>query len=191
MASVVTQERFSKGFTYPEYIAQIAVNKDMFERFYASAQLTPDDTAFFRRAAPAGAKKMLVLGEDWCPDVYRGLPVFVRIAEAAGLELRIFPRDKHPDIMNEFLNRGEFMSIPVVVFYTGDLKYLCHWIERPASASTDRARLEETVKKEMPGAGEQELRTALRQRMQALQPAWQKETVRELRQLLADKLGIR
>ena len=36
---------------------------------------------------PDGPAKVLILGEDWCPDVFRGMPVVVRMAEAAGLEI--------------------------------------------------------------------------------------------------------
>ena len=32
--SVVTPERFSQGFSYPDYIDQIKVNKARFEGFY-------------------------------------------------------------------------------------------------------------------------------------------------------------
>jgi hypothetical protein len=191
--SVVTQERYAKGFTYADYIAQIKVNKDQFERFYAGATLSTDDVQFFRRAAKArgGVGKMLVLGEDWCPDVTRGLPVMVRIAEAAGIELRMFPRDSNLDIMNEFLNQGKFMSIPVCVFYTKDLKEICHWIERPASANKERADIEAALKKEMPAASEQDFRMAMRERLAGRQAAWQKESVREMRAMVAEKLGIK
>ena len=134
--SVVTPERYGQGFTYPDYIAQINVNKDMFEKYTETAadSMTADDVAFFTKAASmeGGAARMMVIGEDWCPDVYRGMPVFNRVAESAGMELRVFPRDEHLDIMDEFLNRGEFRSIPTAVFYTKDGDYLCHWIERPA-----------------------------------------------------------
>lgn len=193
MASAVTAQRFATGFTYQDYISQITVNKDMFERFYASGQLSTDDRTFFKKAAqgPNGVARVLVLGEDWCPDAFRGLPVMARIAEAANLELRVFPRDKNLDVMNEFLNQGKFMSIPVAVFYTKDLRYICHWIERPAAANTQRAQLEEKVKKEMTGASEPDIRTAIRTRVQELFPAWQKETVREMRQMLSEKLGIK
>ncbi len=84
--TVVTPERFGAGFTYDDYIAQIKVNKDKFEQYYASARLSDDDVAFFRRAKEAGATRMLILGEDWCPDVFRGMPVLAKIAEAAGME---------------------------------------------------------------------------------------------------------
>jgi len=191
--SAVTPERFASGFTYQEYVAQVKVNKDQFDKYYASGQLSSNDTEFFGKASRSsrGIGKMLVLGEDWCPDAFRGIPVMARIAEAAGIELRIFPRDKNPDIMNEFLNRGEFMSIPVVVFYTRDLKYLCHWIERPENANQERAQIEEEIKKEMPNTSEQDIRSALRQRIQARYPAWQQDSIREMRQMLAKKLDIK
>jgi hypothetical protein len=191
--SAVTPERFAKGFTYADYIAQIKVNKDQFERFYAAGELSADDVRFFKKTAQAkgGVAKILALGEDWCPDVFRGLPAMARIAEAAGVELRMFPRDSHPDIMNEFLNKGQFMSIPVCVFYTKDLKEICRWTERPEAANKERAQIEEATRKEMPAASEQDLRMAMRERLAGKQPAWQKESVREMRAMLAEKLGIK
>jgi len=191
--SVVTPGRFAKGFTYADYIAQIKVNKDQFDRFYAGCTLAADETRFFKKAAQAkgGIARMLVLGEDWCPDVVRGLPAMARIAEAAGVELRMFPRDSNLDIMNEFLNQGKFMSIPVCVFFTKDLKEICRWIERPESANKERAQIEAATRKEMPAASEQDLRLAMRERLAGKQPAWQKESIREMRQVLAEKLGIK
>ena len=190
--SVVTPERFATGFTYKDFIAQIKVNKDQFEKYSGTAQLSDEDKEFFRKAAQGanGAAKMLVLGEDWCPDVYRGLPLMVKITEASDMELRVFPRDENLDIMDEFLNRGEFQSIPTAVFYTKDQRYICHWIERPALANQEREKAEEDVKKEMPNASEQDQRTAVRDRTLPRYPAWQQETVREMRQMLVEKLGI-
>ena len=190
--TVVTPERFASGYTYEEYIAQINVNKDRFEEYYGTGQLSDEDAEFFRKAvqAPNGAVKMLVLGEDWCPDVYRGMPVMTRIAEASGMEMRVFPRDEHMDIMDEFLNQGEFKSIPVAVFYTKDQEYLGHWIERPVLANTERVEIEQSVNKEMAGSDEQEIRAAIRERTRTRQTAWQQESVREMRQILAEKLGF-
>ncbi len=190
--STVTPERFASGFTYKDYIAQVKVNKDRFEEYYKTGQLSAEDKEFFRKVAkmPNGAAKILVLGEDWCPDVFRGLPVLAHTAEASGIEMRIFPRDQNLDIMNEFLNQGKFMSMPTVVFYTKDLRYICHWIERPALANQERAKTEENVKKEKPGASEQEIRAMVGERMRARYPSWQQESVREIRQMLAKKLGI-
>lgn len=193
--SVVTPERYGQGFTYPDYIAQINVNKDQFEKYTETAAdaLTADDATFFSKAASmeGGAAKAMVIGEDWCPDVYRGLPVFTRIAEAAGMELRVFPRDENLDIMDEFLNRGEFRSIPTIVFYTKDGDYLCHWIERPAVGYAEGAQFVEEARKELPeGTEEAQVRQAARPRTLERYPAWQRATVEEIRAMLSEKLGI-
>ena len=193
--SVVTPERYGQGFTYPDYIAQINVNKDMFEKYTETAAdaMTADDVAFFSKAASmeGGAARMMVIGEDWCPDVYRGMPVFNRVAESAGMELRVFPRDEHLDIMDEFLNRGEFRSIPTAVFYTKDGDYLCHWIERPAIGYAEGAQFTEEARKELPaGADDAEVRAIARPRTLERYPAWQRATVEEIRAMLAEKLGI-
>ena len=115
--SVVTPQRFEEGFSYAEYIDQIKVNKARFEEFY-KFQVKPEDASALKELANKknGPAKMLVLGEDWCGDVIRGLPVLARGADAAGLQIKIFPRDQHHDIMNEFLKEGQWMSIPTAVF---------------------------------------------------------------------------
>jgi thiol-disulfide isomerase/thioredoxin len=137
--SVVTPERFASGLTYQDYIAGIKVNQDRFQANYDGTTVSEDEAAALRAlvAKANGPAKVLVLGEDWCPDVYRGLPVLQRVAEAAGIELRVFPRDENLDIMNEFLKDGEYQSIPTAVFYTKDHNYILHWIERPEKANAE------------------------------------------------------
>ena len=85
-------------------------------------------------AKPNGPAKMMVIGEDWCPDVFRGMPVFAKLAEATGIDMRVFKRDENKDIIGEFLKDGEYESIPVAVFYTKDHRYIAHFIERPELA---------------------------------------------------------
>ena len=189
--SVVTPQRFATGFSYKDYIAQIKVNQDRFEDNLKTAKVSPDDAQALRKLVqrPNGPAKMMVVGEDWCPDVYRGLPMLYRIAEAAGMELRIFPRDQHLDIMNEFLKDGQFMSIPTAVFYTKDHQYIWHWIERPALANKEMPEIRAAVAREMAGADEQAIRTANGERTRARYPIWQQEVVREILHTLTEKVG--
>jgi hypothetical protein len=189
--SVVTPQRFEQGFTYADYIAQIKVNKARFEEFYQNFQLKPEETSTLRDLArrPDGPAKMLVLGEDWCGDVVRGLPVLARVAEAAGLELRIFPRDQHHDIMNEFLKNGQYMSIPTAVFYTRDHQYICHWIERPEVAEREMHEIEAAIRAENPGISDQEFGRERRARTAARAEDWQKASVEELIDLLNQNLS--
>ncbi|MBI2761964.1 MAG: thioredoxin family protein [Chloroflexi bacterium] len=137
--SVVTPERFASGLSYQEYLSGIKVNQDKFQQNYQGTTLSDEQVAKFKAlmARPNGPARMLVIGEDWCPDVYRGMPVAAKLAEATGLEMRVFPRDENLDIMNEFLKNGEFQSIPTLVFYTKDHRYITHWIERAQKANDE------------------------------------------------------
>ena len=186
--SVVTPERFASGMTWEGYLDHIKRNRDKFDYNYRETVLTDGDVAGLRRLAewPEGPARVLALGEDWCPDVVRGLPVIARIAEAAGIELRIFPRDDNLDIMSEFLNQGEHQSIPAVVFYTRDHRYIAHWTERPAKANAEMVE----VMKLFEGRSREEARPLYEEFQQGpVWAAWRQETVREIRQLLEEKCG--
>ena len=189
--SVVTPERFSQGFDYPSYIDQIKVNKARFEGFYNGFQVSPEDTAFFKELVqrPNGPAKMMVIGEDWCGDVIRGLPVLARIAEAAGIPISIFPRDSHTDIMDEYLKEGKYMSIPVAVFYTADHEYICHWIERPEVAVKEQNEIEKAIRDEKPDIDDREFGQQRRARTAARADDWIAATVVELKELLTKSLA--
>ena len=189
--SVVTPQRFDQGISYSEYIDQIKVNKDRFNGFYNDYPIKTEDAAFFRELVqrPNGPAKILVLGEDWCGDVVRGLPVLARIAEAAGMEMSIFPRDLNHDIMNEFLKDGQWMSIPCAVFYTKDHQYICHWIERPAIAEREMAEMESEIRAANPEISDQEFSRERRGRTSARAGDWIEATVVELKELLAKSIA--
>ena len=185
--SVVTAERFAKGMTFDEYVryagsaenlareafgsyfpdggARGAPRKDqsaVLRERYAKARLSEEQTAAIKWlvAQPNGPAKILVISEDWSSDCRRDVPVLTRLAEAGGMELRIFNRDgkkvlatRRPDpaaapdanydIMLEFLNKkngGEWASVPVAVVYTKDFQELCRYIEYPAIYNKDRIR---------------------------------------------------
>ena len=192
--TVVTPERFQQGLSYQDFLAEAKVNLDQFARYYESAQdaISSDDIEFFKRAVQkeGGAARVLVLGADWCPDVFRGLPVMARVAEGSGMELQVFPRDDNLDIMNEFLNKGEFQSIPVMVFYNANQEYLCHWIERPVVANQEMTEIRERITQEMAGQDEQDIRRARAEATNARFPGWQRSTVAEWRELLAQTLSL-
>ena len=146
--SVVTPERFAKGLTFDEYVkwtgspenlareafgsyhadggsigAARRDNSAVFRERHARARLSDQQIAGIKWLAtqPNGPAKILVISEDWSSDCRRDVPVLARLAEAGGLELRIFNRDgkkilgkRRPDpaaypdgnhdIMLEFLN---------------------------------------------------------------------------------------
>ena len=176
--NVVTPERFAKGLGYKEWLSKLDINVDKFDKNYAEFQLKPEDTKFFIDASkkPNGPAKILALGEGWCPDVIRGMPMIAKLAEQTGLELRTFFRDQNLDIMNQFLFKGEFQSIPVFVFYTKDLKYICHWIERAESTVAEYAEVRAKLGADRSKFGE------------ITMPRWEhyrQESIREMKELIS------
>ena len=180
------------------------MNRDKFQYNYEHPVLTDEDLSFFRKAAalPDGPKKLLAIVEAWCGDVYRELPTLVRIAEGAGIELRIFLRDENPDIMDEFLsNGGKSRAIPVFVFYTGNTRYIAHFLERSASAHAGLARAIEEAKTKLnlPGSASfatlvdperQAFLTEVIGRIEPFSDQWRKDAIQEIRQLLATALKV-
>ena len=189
-ASVVTPERYSQGMTYDQYMDTVKVNKARIEEYYANVSLDSEQTARLQELASQenGPARMMVIGEDWCGDVVRELPVLARVAEAAGLELRIFPRDENHDIMNEFLKEGLYMSIPVAVFYDQGHEYICHWIERSEVANREQGEIEASIRSEQPDISDQDFGRQRRARTAARAGDWQKATVDELVGLIQEHL---
>ena len=148
----IDRARFDQGLTYDAYKAQMTRNRERLEENEKRVELDRDDVGAFR-ALPRPVK-VVVLAEDWCGDVIANLPVLGRLAKDSGkLEVRIFLRDQNDDIMQRYLNKGQFKSIPVLVFFDEDFRELGHWIERPASVTEVRAKRRKEIFKAHPEFG--------------------------------------
>ncbi|HXU19053.1 MAG TPA: thioredoxin family protein [Verrucomicrobiae bacterium] len=202
--TVVTPARFEQGLRYADFLAQATVNRDKFELYYKDSPLSAEDISFFKKAAaaPNGPARILALAEAWCGDVYRELPSVARIAEATGMDLRVFLRDENPDIMDEFLsNDGRARAIPVFVFYTSETRYIAHFTERSAGAHAELAAIMDDVKRQLklpatatfatvPEAEKQAFLREVIAKIRPRFPDWQKESIKEMRALLATALKL-
>lgn len=178
---IMTPERFAQGLTWPQYFDELKANKGKFQRFYDEFTVDPQELEWYRKFnAKRGPIKIVAIGEDWCPDVVRGIPVVVRLAEALGVDLRIFPRDSHLDLMQHYLWRHEYLSVPVFVFFDKDWKELGHWTERPAVGYRFIAELREELAKS--SASEEEMLKAIRERREGVQMEWARATITEIRE---------
>ncbi len=149
----VTRERFLQGMSYDDYKAQMTRNQERFAANERSVTLTPSDLAPFN-ALPRPLN-VLVLAEDWCGDVIDNLPILGVIAAQTGkLNLRIFLRDQNPDLIDQYLNQGQFRSIPVFAFFDDAFHELGHFIERPQSVTERRASQRRDVAAEHPEFGD-------------------------------------
>jgi hypothetical protein len=188
---VLTAERFAKGRTWDEYLTYTGSAENLAREAFGGRYLPDsgsvggprkDNSAIFRErharlrladhqaaaikwlaAQPGGPAKLLVISEDWSSDCRRDVPMLARLAEAGGLEMRIFDRDgkkilgtrrpdpaaypdSNHDLMLQFLkkdDRGEWASVPVAVVYARDFTELHRYIEFPAIYHKDRIRSEQ------------------------------------------------
>ena len=123
----MTPERFAQGLTFAAYLAQMRTNKERFEKRMAEALITPAD-----REAIRGRKlRILVVTEDWCGDALVGFPALARLVDdAPNVEMRVFLRDANPDVMDQYLKRGLYRTIPVIVFFDEQMNELARYMER-------------------------------------------------------------
>jgi hypothetical protein len=131
---MVTKQRFAQGLTFQQYVDQMTTNKDKFLEAIAAVHLRPEDRVVF--ANRRDKLHILVLTEDWCGDALTNFPVLARMVEGApNVDMRVFLRDQNPDLMDQYLNRGLYRSIPVFVFLDGDMKEVGRFVERPAKVT--------------------------------------------------------
>jgi Thioredoxin len=170
----MTPERFARGMTFDDYVKYTGSPENLgregfdIRRFslvrprvdwsgflrerFATARLTVEQTAAVKwlAAQPEGPAKVLVLSEDWSSDCRRDVPYLARLAEAGGLELRIFARDGdtmlrkglpdpatggNADLVVEYANEKNgqrWASVPVAVFFTKNFVELYRYVEYPA-----------------------------------------------------------
>ena len=127
---MITKERFAEGLTLPQYLDQMRMNRDRFVRAFDTATVRPEDTRVLERLGKAA--KLLVITEDWCGTSLAYVPSVAKLVESRPeIEMRIFLRDDSPDVMDQFLKRGLYRSIPVFAFFDDDMNELARFIEQP------------------------------------------------------------
>jgi hypothetical protein len=165
---MVTKERFAQGMTVQQYLDQMGTNKDTFVKFLGEIKVKPED----KKAIESLGKKLkcMILTEDWCGDALYNVPVLLKLMEGnPNIETRVFLRDKNPDLMDQYLNKGMFRSIPVFAFFDENMGEVARLQERPPKVT------EELEAKML------EVRKVLR--AEKLEP-WRQAVVTEIRTLL-------
>ena len=192
----MTPEHFAKGMTFDDYVKFIGSPQNLaregfdVRRFalckprldwsgylrdrHAAARLSEEQAAAIKWLAsqPGGPAKVAVIAEDWSSDCRRDLPYLARLAEAGGLDLRIFLRDgdtmhrqglpepgssPNADLVREYANEKngqKFATVPVAVFFDRDFAELYRYIEYPAIYHKDRVLA--ALRRGKPGESEEQ-----------------------------------
>jgi Thioredoxin len=125
---VVTRERFEQGMTLRQYIDQMSVNRERFVAALDKITIEPADAQVRERLGEV--RRVLVITEDWCGTCLAEVPFVAKLIEGSpDIEMRIFPRDANPDLMNQYLKRGRYRSIPVFAFFDEHMNEVARFIE--------------------------------------------------------------
>ena len=118
---------WDSALTFEAFVGGSGSHRTLWEGIYRIARL-PEWAA---GAALPGARRLLVIAEDWCGDAVNTVPILAKLADATpGLELRIILRDPNPEVMDRYLTNGS-RSIPVVIALDDEHRELGHWGPRP------------------------------------------------------------
>lgn len=140
----MTPERFAKGMTFDDYVKFIGSPENLAREGFdvrrfalckpridwsgylrdrqAGARLSEDQAAAIKWLAsqPGGPAKVAVIAEDWSSDCRRDLPYLARLAEAGGLELRLFLRDAETMHRQGLPEPGSYPNADLVREYAND-----------------------------------------------------------------------
>ena len=129
---MVTKERFEQGLTLQQYVENMSVNRERFVDALDEATIGSADAQILERLG--GIRRVLVISEDWCGTCLAFVPFVAKLVEGrADIELRLFPRDANLDLMDQYLKKGRYRSIPVFAFFDEHMNELARFLEaRPS-----------------------------------------------------------
>ena len=129
---MVTRERFEQGLTLQQYVDKMSFNRERFVEAIEDATVGPEGPRMLERLD--GARRVLVISEDWCGTCLAHVPYVAKLIEGRPeIDMRFFPRDANLDLMDQYLKQGRYRSIPVFAFFDEHMNELARFLEtRPS-----------------------------------------------------------
>lgn len=124
----IDPSRYQAAPDFAAYLGSVTKYAEMWQALYRTA-VVPREAIEKMRAA--SRLRLLVVSEDWCSDCFSTVPIIARLAEGAGVDLRVLARDENLDLIDAHLSSGT-RSIPVIMALDADFHVLSWWGPRPA-----------------------------------------------------------
>ncbi|MEM8713305.1 MAG: thioredoxin family protein, partial [Planctomycetota bacterium] len=113
------------------WLDQVEAKADLWMSYSRRARLSEDVLA--RLSALPGARRALILVEDWCGDAIRSMPTLAAMADASeDLEVQVLDLAQRPEALEGRLTRGG-RAVPIVVVLDGEGREIGSWGPRPAA----------------------------------------------------------
>lgn len=145
MSHVETKLRYFDRYwpattSWTEFLGGVKDKADLWASYAGRARLHADELA--RLGALPGARKVLILTEDWCGDAIRSTPTIATMAAACDdVEVRVLDVEVEPSALDGRLTRGA-RAVPIVIVFDGEGNELGQWGPRPAPLQAElRAKI--------------------------------------------------
>jgi hypothetical protein len=180
----LAQERRTSGpEQLPLLVRSTAQNQALLDQAY-QFPLLPELVETLRQLTHPW--RWAVLAEAWCGDTAHHLPVLAHLAEASNgcIDLRVFLRSEHPDLMAEYQTNGKNSIPKLICLDAATLTELGTWGPRPAAAEALSHRLHAEpdlpitqLIKQMNAWADENKGQALQQELLACVATWQTKNI--------------
>ncbi len=145
---------YNIALTPDEYREKLTELKDGFDKIYSEHRVTKDnDFKNFRNSEI----KLLIIAEPWCGHCMLNMPILFKLAEEAGIDVKVALRDDNEELMNGYLTNGNKV-IPKVIAIDNEEKETAVWGPRAPMTAV----IQKDIMKDMPKKGSEEYDAAFK-----------------------------
>ncbi|MCR8848832.1 thioredoxin family protein [Rossellomorea sp. SC111] len=109
------EQWFDKGMSSEEYIENMSVHKENTETIRKGFRVPEEDIEVLKQLGEHSLR-VIAITEDWCGDAMLNIPILLKVAEAAKLDVRMILRDENLELMDQYLSNGTSRAIPIFIF---------------------------------------------------------------------------
>lgn len=130
---MITAEIWQQGMNIGDYVNQMPKFQKEMKTRLRDTRITPSECQRLR--VYPHERKILVLTSTICKDCLMNLPILIKMADCTTLlEIKIFERDKFPELENLFAKQG-YLKVPLFYIMQPDYEFINAWMERPRNAN--------------------------------------------------------
>jgi len=136
---------FNRGISKEAYMDTLEDHRDNFFNIYENFEVPETDKASLQEKSNL---RVIALAEVWCGHCMLDVPILFKLTEAAGIPVKILPRDSHLELMDQYLTNGKRV-IPIFIFIDEEGNEVAKW--GPMAPEIEAYTNE--LKKDMPEKG--------------------------------------
>ncbi|UTE72582.1 thioredoxin family protein [Rossellomorea marisflavi] len=117
---------YQKAMSSDAYLEYMKENKERTASILEKFSIPEEDRELLERIGEHSLK-VIAITEDWCGDAMVNIPILLKLAEAANIEVKMILRDENLELMDQYLTNGTSRSIPIFIIIDEEGKERMVW----------------------------------------------------------------